>query len=381
MKQYIFIHGKNTSLSQAELRSLYGDQVELQTVDYSVISTEQQLSQADQDRLGGTIKICEVVQGDLIEHIIQNSKNEKILFGVSQYSGHKRLSVVLMEVKNELKKEGRNCRFLNKNFANISSGQLNKSNILEKGIDLVLCHTKGDSFWAQTIAFQNIDAYSHRDYDKPRRDMKVGMMPPKLTQIMINFAHAKKGSAIYDPFCGLGTTLLETALMGYQPIGSDIKGRLVGNSIQNLEWMIKEFGEANPQLSTVNSQMVFQHDATQPFPQKSFPRNLSVVTEGYLGPPLLQFPQKDQQQEIFDLLDGINSKFFSEISQIIPSANRIVMSFPYFRSKKEKVFYPEDRLQKYAEKNDFVIENEFRSLLYERETQTVGREIVIFKKS
>jgi len=45
--------------------------------------------------------------------------------------------------------------------------------------------------------------------------MIVGMMPPKLTQMMINLAIArlrereKNQIHLYDPFCGLGTTLIE----------------------------------------------------------------------------------------------------------------------------------------------------------------------------
>jgi len=77
---------------------------------------------------------------------------------------------------------------------------------------------------------QDIENYSKRDYGKTR-DMEVGMLPPKLAQMMLNIAascHActprginsygrnlsKKDSGIssktgmtnikvYDPFCGL----------------------------------------------------------------------------------------------------------------------------------------------------------------------------------
>jgi hypothetical protein len=52
---------------------------------------------------------------------------------------------------------------------------------------------------------QNIDGYSERDYGK-NRDMQIGMLPPKLAQIMINISsplplgEGLGVRAFYDPF-------------------------------------------------------------------------------------------------------------------------------------------------------------------------------------
>jgi hypothetical protein len=35
---------------------------------------------------------------------------------------------------------------------------------------------------------QDIDAYAERDFERPMRDAFVGMLPPKLAQIMLNLA-------------------------------------------------------------------------------------------------------------------------------------------------------------------------------------------------
>lgn len=48
------------------------------------------------------------------------------------------------------------------------------------------------------------------------RSMTVGMMPPKIAQIMINMAtEGDSDMAIWDPFCGLGTTLIEALHSGF----------------------------------------------------------------------------------------------------------------------------------------------------------------------
>lgn len=56
---------------------------------------------------------------------------------------------------------------------------------------------------AKTVWIQDIESYSDRDMNRDR-SMTVGMMPPKLAQIMVNLG--TKGSyndMVWDPFCGL----------------------------------------------------------------------------------------------------------------------------------------------------------------------------------
>jgi|CXWL01.1.fsa_nt_gi tRNA G10 N-methylase Trm11 len=378
MQEYIFIHGKNASLSQAEMQAVFHENVMFQQQAFSVVLTDRMVDQRLMNSLGGIIKIAKVFTEDLIETIMKECQTEKILFAVSQYAGHDQLSKVLIGVKKKLRTAGRNARFLNKNFTNISSGQLNQSGILEKGIDLVRCFYEGKEHWAKTIAFQDIDAYSLRDFEKPHRDMQqMGMMPPKLAQVMINLAQPEQTTTIYDPFCGLGTTLIEGMLRGNPVMGSDIKGRLVENTVANLHWIQKNFPSTTSYKLEATS--FFPHDATLPFSKEKSPGDMVVVSEGYLGPLLLRFPNAGQQKEIFELLHGINGKFFFGISQIITKGKRIVFCLPFFRSNKEKIFYPESFIKDYAD-SGFTLTHPLRAYLYEREGQVVGREIVVFEK-
>ena len=363
-------------LSQAELSSLFHEEVKVQTQDISVVRTDRELGQAFMNRLGGSIKMCQVFEGSPIDQILSASQREKIPYAISQYGGHERLSSTLIDFKKELRKRGVNARFLNKDFTNITSGQLNKSRLLEKGVDLVRCFYEGSEHWGKTIAFQDIDSYSMRDYEKPKRDMKVGMMPPKLCQMMINLAQPREGTTIYDPFCGLGGVVMEAALLKQPTLGSDIKGRLIDSTIKNLQWLNQHWKLDTP----LDDQHFFQHDATQPFPTKKFPKDLMIVTETYLGPPLDHFPDASKREEIFTTLDAINRGFFKEAAEIVPSGNRIVFCLPYFRSKKGAEYYPEAMITAY-EAFGYVRENELRSLCYERKTQIVGREVMVFRKA
>ena len=72
---------------------------------------------------------------------------------------------------------------------------------------------------------QNISAYAMRDQKRPKRDAFVGMLPPKLAQIMINLAlgdQEPKDKLLLDPFCGTGVLLQEALLMGLKVYGTDL---------------------------------------------------------------------------------------------------------------------------------------------------------------
>lgn len=58
----------------------------------------------------------------------------------------------------------------------------------------------------EVTGYQNIGLYEVIDFDKPVNSMKIGMMPSKLTHMMINIGLAQcsdKNTTIYDPFIGL----------------------------------------------------------------------------------------------------------------------------------------------------------------------------------
>jgi tRNA G10 N-methylase Trm11 len=105
-----------------------------------------------------------------------------------------------------------------------------------------------------TILFQDVDEYSARDYGKSVRDMDVGMLPPKLAQIMLNISGEARG--IYDPFVGLGTVLIEAAHGGYWALlGSDLAPEMVEASRENLQ---AYFGTSRTRVETFE---VFEQDA------------------------------------------------------------------------------------------------------------------------
>jgi tRNA (guanine10-N2)-dimethyltransferase len=72
-------------------------------------------------------------------------------------------------------------------------------------------------------------AVKHRPFSHPVS------IHPKFARAMLNVAGIPMGQWVMDPFCGTGGILIEAALLGYRPMGSDIDPRMVQGSLQNLE--------------------------------------------------------------------------------------------------------------------------------------------------
>ncbi|MBT3406202.1 methyltransferase domain-containing protein [Candidatus Woesearchaeota archaeon] len=78
-----------------------------------------------------------------------------------------------------------------------------------------------------------------KSFLKRRAHQRPGLHPtatsPKLTRAGINLTEIKKGESILDPFCGSGTTLIESSLMGVKATGYDVDERLIKKCKANLK--------------------------------------------------------------------------------------------------------------------------------------------------
>lgn len=72
-------------------------------------------------------------------------------------------------------------------------------------------------------------AVRHRPFSHPIS------LHPKFARAMVNLARVPEDGMVLDPFCGTGGVLIEAALLGYRPLGSDIDPRMVEGSRMNLE--------------------------------------------------------------------------------------------------------------------------------------------------
>ncbi len=362
----------------------------------------------DINRLGGVLKLSKELEQKPLDYLA-GLPDGKITIGISDYShgaSRKSAQTEALKLKKILVRHGRSVRVVENKDAMLSTATslhngLNGKN--ERKVELI----KLGNEWYRVIGVQDIDAYAKRDQARPARDAKVGMLPPKLAQILINLCGPLEPSAtILDPFCGTGVVLQEALLMGYRAYGTDIDERMVEYTTRNLEWLKKsdkysirrdpEPGKARSsarapwrreratrpeneylQISLSNSQFkVVNGDATsfqweQPID--------AVACEGYLGQPMSQIPSemklKEQKQECGAIITGFLKNLAGQIKSGIP----VVIAAPaWLRDNGE---YERLDILDYIEDMGYNVNNKSREgLFYHREKQIVARDILILRK-
>lgn len=364
-------------------------------------------------RLGGTIKIGILLQKDtitlqkekilpLLSATLQNihaQKTERIIFGFSAYTiqqtpkKEKATASLLfrlgLSLKKLLKEQGFACRLVpcpsDQSF--LSSVSVEKNHLLPlDGVELVFLEHGNSFFLGQTLAVQPFEEYSDRDWNRPHKDMQIGLLPPKLAQMMLNLSECSplKNHAILDPFCGFGTILQEAFLMGFSSVyGSDINSRTILRAEENLMWIAEKKDISLP------SDCLRVADAThlsRIFEKSSFD---AIVTEPYLG-PVIHSGSSISEKTIREI-SLLYTSFLKEASLVLKKSGVLVLALPVWHQGNKKIFLPiENPLSSLGFKNSTLsndcaryIQNKTHrdTILYSRAGQSVGREIVVLKKA
>lgn len=330
----------------------------------------------DIDKLGGTQKLAQKLEEKPLD-FLANLPTGKITIGVSDYSQNaskKTASTEALKLKKILTRHGRSVRVVENKEAILSTATLLHNGLSGKNIRKVEL-IKTDNDWYRTIGVQDIDAYTNRDQARPARDAKVGMLPPKLAQILINLCGPlPKNSVILDPFCGTGVVLQEAILMGYRAYGTDINERMIKYTKQNISWLFKTYRKQSSEASEQFEVSV--GDATS-FKWKQ-PIN-AVACEGYLGKPMSQIPSdiqlKEQKQECKTIILG----FLKNLGQQIESKTPVVIAVPAWL-REDGQYERLDVIDEIQNMGYNVNNKSCDGLLYHRDNQIVARDIIILRK-
>lgn len=291
------------------------------------------------------------------------------------------LTNILKKTKNLLKNKNISARYFNKDdWKNLSSGQIIWNSILKKGFDFNIVNIWDVFYFGKTFEIQDIDAYSKRDFSK-NRDMQIGMLPPKLCQIMINIWKQNwENINIYDPFVWLGTVLIEALNMGISNVfGSDLSEKMVEESTKNISDFIEKNNLKNisKKFEKLNAKFINESSILKE-------KNIDlIVSEWYLWEIMTKKNiSLDRIQKQKESLILIYKAFFENLTKTNFSG-KIVICFPFWELKGKYIYFSEvlEVLKKYCKiekifKNpDFDLSSKTWSLLYKREKQLVWREI------
>ena len=102
-----------------------------------------------------------------------------------------------------------------------------------------MCIGKNETWVGTTVAVHNPFEFQKRDIYKPNQ-RTIFAMPPRLARIMVNLSACTPGKTLLDPFCGVGTVLLEALLANAKVVGVDTNSWCVKAADENLEWLTRE---------------------------------------------------------------------------------------------------------------------------------------------
>lgn len=407
MNQSVLLLGRQPALGIAELESLFGAS-SVRPVGTEAALVSLPYTDIDFARLGSSIKLGEVIAvleqanwASLEKYlyklgamITKDLPEGKIQIGISAYGFDitpQKLLANGLTLKKVLKKAGRSVRLTPNNEPALSSAQIIHNHLTgERGCELLFIRDGGNKIIiGRTRAVQDIGDYTRRDRERPKRDARVGMLPPKLAQTIINLATGQiledgkttttpdttgqQQATILDPFCGTGVILQEAMLMGYSAYGTDLEPRMVDYSEKNLEWLktVYDLPSANYQLE--------QGDATghtwQPAPNV-------VACEGYLGQPFTAFPAEEKLRDVMQTCNQIAKGFLKNIHDQITPGTRLCVALPAWQKKPSEFLHLGvlDSLEDLGYNRISFEHAGNQDLIYAREDQIVARELLIITR-
>lgn len=413
MYSYCAFLGHQPSISLAELYAVIPDmQVDFMIEKPSIVifGSTYELNQATVDALGGTIILGKNAlknQTSLrdVPKILCNEaesiESNKITFSIRSVGlSKKEILNSYRDCKESLRKKGLSSRYIGNDEKPAMALLLHKEGLItkKKGVEMLVIRGKQEEdvfLWiGTTIGAQDINAYTKRDIKKPVRDTEVGLLPPKLAQIMLNFgafAHAAHTNAfvasektkyalpntsvrIFDPFCGTGVIPMEALLRGYSVRASDMSPKAVSDTQKNVAWLRSEY--EIPKEAEFNST---EHRIEKPFAPA--PAIDVVVTETTLGPNLHKRADFSEASRYAKEAEVLEAAFISNVAAVFPKAP-IVCMFPVWYTSKGEIKLKQ--IWSLIEKKGYtpVLPSEnsnttSKSLIYRRPEQFVGREIVI----
>ncbi|MBU2577611.1 hypothetical protein KKA69_02145 [Patescibacteria group bacterium] len=420
---YFFILGTNHSLSKIDVVNTLAKR----GIDFGIIAASEEALLIDSHNelelnslmleLGSVIKAGRIFNkepfGDFSEKISEISKSKEFKefflteerisyrFGISVYGAggafkslnqtFYQVPASLRQIKSLLEEEGFNVNYLPHKERELSSVAVKENELLSAGFEMVLLVSKEGIFLGKTEVIQDYESYSLRDYGRPARDPKAGMIPPKLAKMMINLSGKEKNDLFLDPFCGSGTMLQEMVLLGYKNlIGSDSSEKSINDARLNLGWLFEKYNLKKNDYKIE----IFQADVAKISSKVNFRTVKAIVTEPYLGSPSARSFDLGKIKKEVRKLEELYLKAFSEFRKILKDDGIIVIIFPVFRFKNE--FFNLEILNSLEKmgfgKRDYLFKKpegwehlnlnltERNSVIFFRPGQTVSREILVFKK-
>jgi tRNA G10 N-methylase Trm11 len=365
MTGYLYIFGRTPELAFVELHTFLSD---VMRVGDGVAISEHVVPI---NKLGGTIKIAHVI-GNVTSPTAESLAPfiDSSTFGLSNYKSSRTL---LEGIKKILSETGKHVRFVeSKNGNELSSVVIQKQHVQ----DYVLVQTKDGYLVGKTIEVQPFEEWNARDYGRPYADPKAGMLPPKVSRMVVNIADRRRNAAqslsqktLLDPFCGMGTILSEALVMGWNVVGGDQSADVVEKARKNLKWLMEKHSDLGV---TYRLNVVDAVHVSGVVDKESID---AIVTEPYLGNASIKY----QVSSIKNTIKGLEKLYIGclrEWVKILKPQGVVMMALPMYQVEGKTYFVK--KVIDMCETLGYTIET--GPIEYSRPGATVKRMFYLFQK-
>lgn len=379
------ILGRQPELGLAELESLLGPSAIHSLATNGTALVDVRIEDVLFRRLGGTIKAAkflhefsssqwQAIEQYLVEnlptHLKYTDEGSKLTIGLSTFGldiSTKQLLATGLTIKKTLKSSGKSVRLVPNKEPALNSAQVIHNKLFgANGWELIFVRDGQRILMGLTVYEQDITAYAARDQQRPKRDAVVGMLPPKLAQIIINLANPPSQGTVLDPFCGTGVILQEALLMGYDVQGTDLEPRMIEYTKANLEWL-------KPRATTLGNYQMVAGDATN----QQWSDFDCIATETYLGRPFTTEPDAATLSKVMQDTDTIHRKFLQNVAQQTKSGFKMCLAVPAWHLNSGILHLKTlDSLEELGYTRLKYEHTNGKDLIYHREGQIVGRQLV-----
>lgn len=387
---FIALLGRLPALSIAEIERAFGNAswFSASCAEFTSSSTP------DIQRLGGSQKLGKIIlripskdTSKVSSHIIDHytrawaGSTQKITLGISAYDSSLRpqdLQRIALTLKTSMKKSGVSMRVLpnQEKALSTATSHHNKLGLSPHKVELLIVQNAHTTIVAESLGAQNITALAARDQGRPKRDAFVGMLPPKLAQIMINLGAGTlprtTDTRLLDPFCGTGVVLQEALLQGMTAYGTDLSEKMIAYTHENLSWIQKGLTQGPDFSLAAGDAMSFTW--TQPIS--------TVVAETYLGQPFSAPPTPAKLQEVQRNCLYIITSFLKNLHSQLEPGTSLCIAVPAWRTKENTIAFLglDEKLSSLGYQRLELSAVRHEQLLYYRPEQVVAREIFLLTR-
>ena len=252
MKQF-YILGRNPKLSRAEIFSY----LEARDLNFNELIFDSNLLVIESDfkipiqQLGGSIYSGDILfegkMNDFEEYLEENEIIESDKFSYSVF-GNIEPDLFKSKFKNEKKKAVLKHGHKRINFQSGEYDSLAKTNF-----SMFLYIHKSKVYFGLVNQKYDYTQVKKRDMQKTVRREALAISP-RLSKILINLSGAKKSDLLLDPFCGVGSILLEAMILGINVYGIDKDSSAIKDAEKNIKWLKSEFDIfAKHELTNIDS--------------------------------------------------------------------------------------------------------------------------------